>query len=131
MVLPFLGSKDNPGQSDKSSCRQGPQTIFAPAEDIWGDIRLKEDLSETGGEPQTLFYAVEAPWSRMDKARGNNVTDAPWLHLGKTGKLYMIWGSHGKGGYNEGIAISASGKLAGPWTQQVEPPRLPCTCHSA
>lgn len=84
-------------------------------------IRLKDDLSGTVGEPKTLFYAAEAPWSTMDKARGNNVTDAPYLCLGKTGKLYMIWSSFGKGGYNEGIAISASGKLAGPWAQQAEP----------
>ncbi len=86
-----------------------------------GYVRLKDDLSETVGEPTTLFYASEAPWSVMGKARGNNVTDGPWLYTGKTGKLYMIWASHGKGGYNEGIAISASGKLAGPWTQQAEP----------
>jgi beta-xylosidase len=84
-------------------------------------VRLKDDLSETVGEPTTLFYASEAPWSHMGKARGNYVTDAPWLHVGKTGKLYMIWASHGQGGYNEGIAISPSGKLAGPWTQQAEP----------
>jgi len=84
-------------------------------------VRLKDELSETVGEPAVLFYASEAPWSHMGKARGNYVTDAPWLHRGKTGKLYMIWASHGKGGYNEGIAISASGKLAGPWIQQAEP----------
>jgi len=84
-------------------------------------VRLKDDLSETVGEPATLFHAGEAPWSIADKARGSNVTDGPYLHLGKTGKLYMIWASFGRGGYNEGIAISASGKLAGPWTQQAEP----------
>jgi len=84
-------------------------------------VRLKDDLSETVGEPTKLFYAAEAPWSRMDKARGNYVTDAPWLHKGKTGKLYMIWASFSPGGYTEGIAISPSGKLAGPWTQQPEP----------
>jgi hypothetical protein len=38
-------------------------------------IRLKDDLSETVGEPRTLFYAVEAPWSRMDKVRGNEMQD--------------------------------------------------------
>ncbi len=84
-------------------------------------IRLKDDLSETVGEPRTLFYAAEAPWSTMDKARGNNVTDGPWLYKGKTGKLYMIWASFRNGVYTEGIAISASGKLAGPWTQQAKP----------
>jgi len=84
-------------------------------------VRLKADLSETVGEPVVLFHASEAPWSITDKARGSNVTDGPYLHMGKTGKLYMIWASFGRGGYNEGIAISASGKLAGPWTQQAEP----------
>lgn len=84
-------------------------------------IRLKDDLSETIGEPKTLFYAAEAPWSTMDKARGNNVTDAPWLYKGKTGKLYMTWASFRNGVYTEGIAISPSGKLAGPWMQQAEP----------
>ena len=84
-------------------------------------VRLKDDLSETAGEPTVLFHASEASWSHMGKGRGNYVTDAPYLHKGKTGKLYMIWASHGKGGYNEGIAISDSGKLAGPWRQQAEP----------
>jgi beta-xylosidase len=84
-------------------------------------VQLKDDLSETVGEPRTLFYAAEAPWSTMDKARGNNVTDGPWLYKGKTGKLYMVWASFRNGVYTEGIAISASGKLAGPWTQQAEP----------
>ncbi|MBN1506796.1 MAG: family 43 glycosylhydrolase [Sedimentisphaerales bacterium] len=84
-------------------------------------IRLKDDLSETVGEPKVLFYASEAPWCLMGRDRGNYVTDGPFLHKGKTGKLYMIWASYGKGGYTEGIAISASGKLAGPWTQQPEP----------
>lgn len=84
-------------------------------------VRLKDDLSEVVGEPKVLFHASEAPWSHMGKDRGNYVTDAPYLHTGKTGKLYMIWASHGQGGYNEGIAISDSGKLAGPWRQQAEP----------
>jgi len=83
-------------------------------------VRLKDDLSETVGEPVVLFHAGEAPWSITDKARGSNVTDGPYLYMGRTGKLYMIWASFGRGGYNEGIAISASGKLAGPWTQQAE-----------
>jgi len=49
------------------------------------------------------------------------VTDAPFLHKGKTGKLYLIWASFSKTGYTEGIAISVSGKLTGPWIQQAEP----------
>jgi len=84
-------------------------------------VQLKDDLSEIVGEPKTLFYGSEAPWSKMGKQYGNNVTDGCFLYKGKTGKLYMIWASGGSGGYTEGIAISESGKLAGPWTQQAEP----------
>ena len=33
----------------------------------------------------------------------------------------MLWTSGGYTGYTAGIAISDSGKLAGPWRQQAEP----------
>ena len=84
-------------------------------------VRLKDDLSETVGEPTRLFDASDAKWSHKSAQYGCNVTDGPFLYTGRTGKLYMIWASHGQGGYNEGIAISDSGKLAGPWRQQDEP----------
>jgi arabinan endo-1,5-alpha-L-arabinosidase len=84
-------------------------------------IRLKNDLSGTVGEPTRLFDGSDAAWSQKSLQYGCHVTDAPFLYKGKTGKLYLIWASGGKTGYTEGIAISASGKLAGPWTQQTEP----------
>jgi len=84
-------------------------------------VRLKDDLSETVGEPIKLFHASEAAWSKTGKQYGNNVTDGCFLYKGKTGKLYMLWASGGTGGYTQGIAVSESGKLAGPWTQQDEP----------
>ncbi len=84
-------------------------------------VQLKDDLSETVGEPVTLFHGANASWSKQDKKMGNNVTDGCFLYQGKTGKLYMLWASGGVGGYTEGIAISESGKLAGPWVQQDEP----------
>jgi beta-xylosidase len=84
-------------------------------------VRLKDDLSETVGEPTRLFDGSDAPWNQKGRQRGDHVTDAPFLHRGKTGKLYMIWAGFSTTGYTEGIAISASGKLAGPWTQQAEP----------
>jgi beta-xylosidase len=84
-------------------------------------IRLKDDLSETIGEPTRLFDGSDAPWNQKSAQHGSHVTDAPFLHKGKTGKLYMIWAGFSKNGYTEGIAISASGKLAGPWAQQAEP----------
>jgi arabinan endo-1,5-alpha-L-arabinosidase len=84
-------------------------------------IRLKDDLSQTVGEPVKLFHGAEAPWPRTGKQYGNTVTDGPYLYKGKTGKLYMVWTSGSAKGYTEGISISASGKLAGPWTHQSEP----------
>ncbi len=84
-------------------------------------VRLKDDLSETAGEPVKLFHASEASWSNTGKQYGNNVTDGPYLYTGKTGKLYMLWTSGSISGYTQGIAVSESGKLAGPWIQQDEP----------
>jgi hypothetical protein len=84
-------------------------------------VRLKDDLSETGGEPVRLFHGSQAPWGRVSDQYGCYVTDGPYLYMGKTGKLYMIWTSGSSSGNGVGIAISESGKLAGPWKQQAEP----------
>jgi hypothetical protein len=43
------------------------------------------------------------------------------MYRSKTGKLMMAWSSGGEHGYTTGVAISKSGKLAGPWEQQPEP----------
>lgn len=83
-------------------------------------IQLKDDLSEAVGEPKKMFHATSAPWPKTG-GLGNTVTDGPYLYTGKTGKLYMVWTSGGATGYTEGIAISDSGKLAGPWRHQAEP----------
>jgi beta-xylosidase len=84
-------------------------------------IQLKDDLSETVGEPRRLFRGSQAPWGKISDTYGCYVTDGPYLYLGKTGKLYMIWTSGGRTGNALGIAVSESGKLAGPWRQQEEP----------
>jgi arabinan endo-1,5-alpha-L-arabinosidase len=84
-------------------------------------IQLKEDLSETVGEPTRLFDGSDAAWSRKSPQYGCHVTDGPYLYKSKSGKLFMIWTSGGYTGYTQGIAISPSGKLAGPWRQQDEP----------
>jgi arabinan endo-1,5-alpha-L-arabinosidase len=84
-------------------------------------VPLRDDLSQTAGEPTRLFDGSDARWSKKSEQYGCHVTDGPYLHMGKTGKLYMIWTSGGYTGYTCGIAISDSGKLAGPWRQQEEP----------
>ena len=83
--------------------------------------QLKDDLSETVGEPVRLFDGSDAPWGKKSPQYGCYVTDGPYLYRAKTGKLMMIWSSFGAHGYTTGVAVSASGKLRGPWTQQAEP----------
>jgi len=84
-------------------------------------VRLKEDLSATHGEPKRLFHGSDAVWSKKSDQYGCHVTDGPYLYRSKSGKLFMIWTSGGYTGYTTGIAISDSGRLAGPWRQQAEP----------
>ncbi|RNC66720.1 glycoside hydrolase family 43 protein [Proteiniphilum sp. X52] len=86
--------------------------------------QLKEDLTETVGEPKVLFKASEAPWVG-DISSGNTtgkVTDAPFIHTLDNGLLIMLWSSFRKDGkYAIGQATSQSGDLLGPWTQEAEP----------
>lgn len=85
-----------------------------------GYVRLKPDLSDIDGEPRNLFRAsyVNHTWGQPIPPEGSGyVTDGPYLYKGKTGKLYMVWTTNN----SCGIAISDSGKIAGPWRQQDEP----------
>lgn len=85
-----------------------------------GYVRLKPDLSDIDGEPTNLFRAsyVNHTWGRPIPANGGGyVTDGPYLYKGKGGKLYMVWTTNN----TCGVAISDSGKIAGPWRQQDEP----------
>ncbi|MEP6900716.1 MAG: glycoside hydrolase family 43 protein [Actinomycetota bacterium] len=84
-------------------------------------VRLKDDLSETTGEPKRLFQGSDAPWARKSSQWGCWVTDGPFLYKSKSGKLFMIWSSFSTTGYTTGVAVSDSGKLAGPWKQRAEP----------
>lgn len=82
---------------------------------------LKDDLSETTGQPTLLFRGSDGPWAIISATEGCFVTDGPYLYTSKSGKLMMIWSGFGAGGYTVGLAVSDSGKLAGPWRQQEEP----------
>ena len=84
-------------------------------------IQLTDDLSGTVGEPKWLFQASDAPWSRKSKRYGCHVTDGPYLYRSQSGKLMMVWSGFGPGGYSVGVAVSKSGRLAGPWEQQAQP----------
>jgi arabinan endo-1,5-alpha-L-arabinosidase len=93
-------------------------------------VRMTADLSAPAGTPVTLFHASEADWVRCRADLGELfqgkryhafITDGPWLHRTKTGRLIMLWSSYGPTKYATGVAISSSGKLTGPWVQQQEP----------
>ena len=84
-------------------------------------VQLKDDLSEIVGQPKRLFNGSDAAWSKKSEQYGCHVTDGPFLYPSKSGKLFMVWTSGGYKGYTQGIAISESGKLAGPWKQQDQP----------
>jgi GH43 family beta-xylosidase len=82
---------------------------------------LTDDLSDAAGPPKRMFRGSSAKWSELIEA-GGHVTDGPYVWMGKTGKLYVIWSSRLLDQtYELGISISDSGKLAGPWRQQDEP----------
>lgn len=84
-------------------------------------VRLTDDLSETVGEATVLFRASDAPWGVRSEQYGSWVTDGPWLHRSTSGRLFMVWSTYAETGYTVGIAVSESGRLAGPWVQQEEP----------
>lgn len=84
-------------------------------------VKLKNDLSAIDGEPKRLFQGSDAPWARKSPEWGSWVTDGPYLYKSKSGKLFMIWSSFSHTGYTTGVAVSDSGKLAGPWKQRIEP----------
>jgi hypothetical protein len=92
-------------------------------------IQLSDDLSESVGEPVTLFKASDGPWSRemnsisevtFGMKLGGQVTDGPFLFKTQTGKLGMLWSSWSDQRYAQGVAYSASGKLKGRWIQEKE-----------
>lgn len=80
-------------------------------------IQLTEDLSATVGQPKRLFHGSDAAWALKSPQYGCYVTDGPWFHRTKSGKLLMLWSSGSPTGYAVGIATSESGKLVGPWKQ--------------
>jgi arabinan endo-1,5-alpha-L-arabinosidase len=80
--------------------------------------RLAPDLKAPAEKTVLLFRASDAPWPTKKK---DMVTDGPFLYRAKNGHLLMLWSSFGQGGYNLGVARSASGKVTGPWTHDPEP----------
>ncbi|WP_235036425.1 glycoside hydrolase family 43 protein [Arthrobacter sp. 18067] len=97
-------------------------------------MRISDDLKSADGEPQLLFRASSASWSKplrfpegveppaeLGLAKDPLFTDGPFVSRTPTGGLEMLWSSFGDEGYAMGIARSTSGNILGPWTQEGEP----------
>jgi beta-xylosidase len=84
-------------------------------------IKLKDDLSDTVGQPRYLFKGSDAWWNQYREAAPNQpinyVTDGPQLYRSNGGELLMLWSSYKTGSYQQTLARSKSGRLAGPWEQ--------------
>lgn len=63
--------------------------------------RLSDDLTESVGEPVTLFAASSCPWVDKHEGTGHFVTDGPFMYRTKDGELLMIWSSFIKEQYAE------------------------------
>ncbi len=85
---------------------------------------LKYDLSGPAGEPQTLFAAKDAAWTKQithSSGISGHVTDGPFVYRHQNGQLWMLWSSMSETGYAIGQAVSESGKIQGPWRQAEKP----------
>ncbi len=80
-------------------------------------MRLDENL-RPASPPKLLFRASSAPWTQSFDG-GKYITDGPFLWRMKSGKLLMLWSSHGRRGYAMGMAVAD--RIEGPWQHLNEP----------
>lgn len=73
--------------------------------------QLNDDLTETIGEPVTLFAASSCPWVDQHSESGHFVTDGPFMYRTKTDELLMIWSSFIKGKYAELLVRFEDGEI--------------------
>ncbi len=82
-------------------------------------MKLTKDLTKAVGRPVYLFSAADAPWVKCTQDPScifpTYVTDGPWLHRCRDGKLLMLWSSFGINGYSIGMAESDNGRIDGNW----------------
>ena len=89
--------------------------------------RLSDDMTRLVSEPQTLFHAQDAAWTRpipfakeeFGLDGDNYFSDGPYLFYNKSGKLCMLWSSWSERGYAMGISVSEDG-INGPWIHSQE-----------
>ena len=92
-------------------------------------MRLSPDLRRPAEAPYTLFTAQQAPWAKpvpfakQEFGLDGDIyfSDGPSLMKLEDGRLYMILSSWSVNGYAVGVAVSDSGRMAGPWKLQYAP----------
>lgn len=84
-------------------------------------VKLSETLDRAAGDPVLLFSARDAAWAEAIRNGAGYVTDGPFLHRCRNGRLLMLWSSFRGGNYAQGIAVSATGHILGPWKQEPAP----------
>ena len=130
---PFVPVSEKPATPEDWECLDGtlyvedgiPYIVFCQE---WKQVedgkmaaaQLSSDLKERISDPQILFSASDAAWTRTferDGKKYNRITDGPFLFK-YNGRLLMLWSSKGPEGckgYAMGYAESTSGKVCGPW----------------
>lgn len=78
--------------------------------------KLSDDLSSFIGEPIQIFTAN----ARIGNKNTNGVPDGANIYKSKDGQLICLWSSFYDGGYVVIQAVSKSGSILGPWTQERE-----------
>lgn len=87
-------------------------------------VPLSDDLRTPLAAPEKIFSASAAPWVKgfaTEKCDDNYITDGPFFHKLKSGKLLMLWSSNGNDGYAVGMAVSDSGSVCGEFRHIADP----------
>lgn len=137
---PYLPHSSGPVTPAEWACLDGtlhvdavgePWMVFCHEWTQTGDgeicaMRLNPDLRGAAGEPVRLFSASQAPWTERLASKSTPewavyVTDGPFLYRDAEGRLLMLWASFADNRYAQGVAVSHSGEVTGPWVHQPEP----------
>ncbi len=96
-------------------CHEWVQTIDGTMD----YVQLKDDLSDTVGEPRLMFKASDAPGVSILPDKGY-VTDGCFMYRSpKSGGLFMIWSTFIPGkGYCVLLTRAGSGRISGQWKEQ-------------
>ncbi|MBR4470555.1 MAG: family 43 glycosylhydrolase [Erysipelotrichaceae bacterium] len=84
--------------------------------------KLKEDLSALKEDPVYLFSASDAGPLVRKFMFNKYVTDGPYFYRSETGRLHMMWSTHGPKGYCQLLAHSDNNEIDGKWS--VDPKAL-------